>query len=274
MSVSAGRGQAAICCSQSAGKVSSASRRELVERSRRELAEARLARIGRVRSRAEDQVLRVRAGRDPLDRIGRHPEVERNEDESRPHRAVVRRGELRRRGRPGEDAVAGLRGRRHAAATPQAGCAARARGTSRQGPIPHHHRAPAPADRRIARRRRRTGPGGWPSSDGKWRRSRGHSKCVTCPAMPLVAYFAICRTPTPPASAMPTMQPTASARNTRNSARRRLLKRARGGFDPVRGLGYTPPACRPGTHVRGRRGRGSVEPAGREHDATRTRHTA
>ncbi len=79
-----------------------------VERRRREMLEACLARVGGVAAGAQDEVGRARGTHDPLDRVGRHPKVERDEDQPCPHRAEVDRGEFRGRGRPGQEAVAAL----------------------------------------------------------------------------------------------------------------------------------------------------------------------
>jgi hypothetical protein len=49
---------------------------------------------------------------DPADGLGAHPQVERDEDQARPHRAQVRRRELGCRGRPGEHAVTWLQAER------------------------------------------------------------------------------------------------------------------------------------------------------------------
>ena len=84
--------------------------RERLDGRRREVAEADLARVRARRGRS-----RGSGGAAPdaatiaLDRVRRHPQVERDEDEPRAHRAEVRGRQLRRRRRPGEDPVAGLR---------------------------------------------------------------------------------------------------------------------------------------------------------------------
>ena len=62
--------------------------------------------VPRIRCRAPD------APTDHLDRVGRHPQVERDEHQAGPHRPEVGRRQLRRRGRPGQQAVAGLEAER------------------------------------------------------------------------------------------------------------------------------------------------------------------
>ena len=74
--------------------------------------QAGLARVGRVAARADDEVARARGLHDVLDRLGRHAQVERHEDEASAHRAEVGRRELRRRRRPGQDPVARLEAER------------------------------------------------------------------------------------------------------------------------------------------------------------------
>ena len=207
------RGQASTCASQSAGNVSSTSAVSVVEARRREAREASLARVGRVAARAEDQPLRLGPGRDPLDRIGRHPQVERHEHEARAR--IAPKYAAGRSGVDGDHVRIRSPGSRPAARSRQAAIRLRRASSRRtsEARIPRRHRAPEPADRQIARRRRRRGPGACPSNDGSGRGPTTTPK-AHLPAMPLVAYFASCRR-TSSASSMPTMQPTASARNTR-----------------------------------------------------------
>ena len=82
---------------------------EGVEQRRRDVLEARVAWDGGIAAGPEDEPLRVRAGGDALDCIGCHPEVERDDDEARPHRPVVGGRQFRCRWRPGEDPVARLK---------------------------------------------------------------------------------------------------------------------------------------------------------------------
>ena len=77
-----------------------------------EVLEACVARVWCVAPGADRQPGRLRALSDPLDCIGRHPEVERHDDYARPDRAVVDGGQLGRRGRPGEQAIAGPQAKR------------------------------------------------------------------------------------------------------------------------------------------------------------------
>ena len=74
----------------------------------REAVEAGLARVGGVAAGAQDEVAGSGRLDDPLDRRGRHPQVERHQHEARGHRAVVGGRELGRGGRPGQDPVAGF----------------------------------------------------------------------------------------------------------------------------------------------------------------------
>ena len=70
------------------------------------------------------------AGGDPLDRVGRHPQVERDEDEARPHRPEVGGGQLRRRRATRSGSGRPARARRPGAARRRAGSAGRARDRS------------------------------------------------------------------------------------------------------------------------------------------------
>ena len=56
---------------------------------RRELGEAGLARVGRITAGAQDEVTGTGGADDGVDRIGRHPQVERHEDEAGVHRPEV-----------------------------------------------------------------------------------------------------------------------------------------------------------------------------------------
>ena len=80
--------------------------------------------VPRIRCRAPER------GHDPLDRVGRHPQVERDEDQPGAHRAEVGRRQLRRGWRPGQEPVARARGRGPAGARPRSGSGGRARGSS------------------------------------------------------------------------------------------------------------------------------------------------
>ena len=82
--------------------------RDRVDRRGREAVEPRLARIGRIATGPDDEVSRAGGLDDALDRVGRHPQVERDEDQPRAHRPEVRRGQVRRGRRPGQEAIARL----------------------------------------------------------------------------------------------------------------------------------------------------------------------
>ena len=82
--------------------------RERLDGRRREVVQPGFARVGRVAPGPEDEVPGSGRLDDPLDRRRRHPKVERDEDEPRSHRAVVRGGELGCGRGPGEDAVTGF----------------------------------------------------------------------------------------------------------------------------------------------------------------------
>ncbi len=82
--------------------------RERVDGRRREPFQLRVARIGGVPSRAEDELLRGGLPDDVLDRVGRHAQVQRDEDQPRPHRPEVHGREGRGGRRPGQQPVARL----------------------------------------------------------------------------------------------------------------------------------------------------------------------
>ena len=124
--------------SQSGGKSGSSGLglgRERLDGRRREAGQPSLARIGGVAAGPEDEVAGARGPDDALDRVGRHPQVERDEDEPGVHRAVVGGRQLRRRRRPGQDPVARLEVQR-----PQA---------PRRDPRPPVELAEAPVHRRA-----------------------------------------------------------------------------------------------------------------------------
>ena len=82
--------------------------RDRAERGGREAVQAGLARIRGVAALAEDEMARARDADDALDRVGRHAQVERDQDEAGAHRAEVGRRQLGGRGRPGQQPIAGL----------------------------------------------------------------------------------------------------------------------------------------------------------------------
>ena len=83
-----------------------------VHRGRREAIEPGFARIRRITAGTEDEVARLGRLDDPFDRVGRHAQVERHDDQPGAHRAEVGGGQLRRRGRPGQHAIARLEAER------------------------------------------------------------------------------------------------------------------------------------------------------------------
>ncbi len=82
-------------------------RGEVLDERGREALEASLAGVRGVPAAAERQVCRLRLLGDPLDGLGRHPEIERDDDDLGPHRPEVDRGQGRRGWGPGQEAVAG-----------------------------------------------------------------------------------------------------------------------------------------------------------------------
>ena len=82
--------------------------RDRAERGGREAVQAGFARIRGVAALAEDEMARARDADDALDRVGRHAQVERDQDEAGAHRAEVGRRQLGGRGRPGQQPIAGL----------------------------------------------------------------------------------------------------------------------------------------------------------------------
>ena len=115
MSSLAGGSQAAWVASQSGGKAGSSATRfgaEGLERRRRERLEPGFARVGRVAAGPEDEVACLGRTHDVLDRLDRHPQVQRHVDQAGAHRPEVGRGELRHRWRPGQDPVARLQAQR------------------------------------------------------------------------------------------------------------------------------------------------------------------
>ena len=63
--------------------------RERLDGRRREALEPGVTGIRRVAPGADRQARRIGPHGDPLDRVGRHPQVERDDDDTRPDRAVV-----------------------------------------------------------------------------------------------------------------------------------------------------------------------------------------
>jgi hypothetical protein len=108
-SLGAGRGQAATWASQSAGNAVSGS-----------AAMASIVVVGKASSPASRgsgasrpvPSSRPGFGDDAFDRLGRHPEIEGHEDQPGADGAEIDRRQLRRRGRPGENAVARLKAER------------------------------------------------------------------------------------------------------------------------------------------------------------------
>ena len=101
------------CASQSGGKVVVGLGGERLDGRRREAVEAGLARI-RARRGPVPRIRWRGAGRadDALDRVGRHAQVERDEDQAGPHRPEVGGRQLGRRRRPGQQPVARLEAER------------------------------------------------------------------------------------------------------------------------------------------------------------------
>jgi hypothetical protein len=80
--------------------------RERLDTRGRESAQARLPWVRCVPAGPQDEVPGTRGAHDALDRVGRHPKVERDDDQARAHRPEVRGGEFRRRRRPRQQAIA------------------------------------------------------------------------------------------------------------------------------------------------------------------------
>ena len=104
---------------------------EVLDGRRREVLEPGLAGIGRVTSRAEDRGASRRTSRRSRRRVGRHPEVERHEDQPRPDRPEVDRRELGRRRGPGQDPSRRVQAEADRGATPRSRARRRARGRTR-----------------------------------------------------------------------------------------------------------------------------------------------
>jgi hypothetical protein len=58
--------------------------------------ESRFGGVGHVAASSDCEVVRLDLRRDPADRLGRHPQVERHEHDARPHRPEIRRGKVGR----------------------------------------------------------------------------------------------------------------------------------------------------------------------------------
>ena len=138
----------------------------------REVVEVGLGRVRRVAAGADHELARLRAVGDPADRLGRHPQVQRHEDQAGPHGAEVDGGQLGARRRPGEEPVARLEPAR---AQPPGGQPAApvqlavAPGLLRAVVAAQAQRGPR---RRSARRRPRGGPPACGRTAGT--RSRAH----------------------------------------------------------------------------------------------------
>ena len=132
-----------------------------VDRRRREALEPSLARVGRVAARAQDQV--AGAGRldDALDRVGRHAQVQRYEDQPGSHRPEVGGRQLGRGGRPGQQAVA--RGQPEGPQPPRddARPAIQLAIAPRRRSSRHRAGGSGRSGRRTPRRLRRAGRAGW-----------------------------------------------------------------------------------------------------------------
>ena len=87
-------------------------RGQVVELRGREILEPDLARICDLTAVPDDEPASLRSLRDAPNSVGRHPEVERNEDQAGPDGTDIRGGKLRRRGRPGEQPIAELQAER------------------------------------------------------------------------------------------------------------------------------------------------------------------
>ena len=107
--------------------------------------------IGRVAAGPDEQPPRLGPGGDPLDRVGRHPQVERDEDDARPHRPEIGGGQLRASTATTSGSGRPARGRAREGATRRCGCAGRARDTTRTRSTRRRRATRAPAGRRTGR---------------------------------------------------------------------------------------------------------------------------
>ena len=82
--------------------------RDRAERRRREAVQAGFARIRGVAALTEDEMACARDADDAFDCVGRHAQVERDQDEAGAHRAEIRCRQLGGRGRPGQQPIAGF----------------------------------------------------------------------------------------------------------------------------------------------------------------------
>ena len=116
--------------------------------------QAGLARVRRVAPGAEDQVAGARLRRTIVSiASGRHPQVERHEDQPGVHRAEVGGGQLGRRWRTTSGSGRRARGRARAAATRRSARAGRARGSSRSSVEPSSRRSAERRPLAVARDR-------------------------------------------------------------------------------------------------------------------------
>ena len=126
----------------------------------RESLETDLARVGRVPAGAQDEVARAGRGDDALDRVGRHPQVERDQDRGRPASPRSRSPAARASTATRSGGDRPVRGRGRAAARRPAASVDRARGRSRSSSCRHRAAGSTRSCRHRRRRLRRAGRAG------------------------------------------------------------------------------------------------------------------